>query len=203
MSPLGICADPEAAVRAAAARQPLFVRVLQGDRVTDRVHVAGRYAPKCQITATGMAGGGGRQTMRRRLTQTRTDSDRTGCAMRLGRRHESRWVADSRGRDRWVAVLFQSHPCGDHHVIARIVAAGTHPAINPASNGRRRPQILKGKWRLRLPFRAAQAALSTWPSEWEGSRGCGGRPERLRRPLQLPHSCRRSTLHPAHNLRSR
>lgn len=49
MSPLGICADSEGAVWAAAARQPLFVRVLQGGRVTHRVHVPGRHAVACQL----------------------------------------------------------------------------------------------------------------------------------------------------------
>jgi sugar lactone lactonase YvrE len=49
MSPLGICADSEGAVWAAAARQPLFVRVQQGGRVTHRVHVPGRHAVACQL----------------------------------------------------------------------------------------------------------------------------------------------------------
>ncbi|WP_295846156.1 SMP-30/gluconolactonase/LRE family protein [Tardiphaga sp.] len=49
MSPLGICADSEGAVWAAAARQPLFVRVLPGGRVTHRVHVPGRHAVACQL----------------------------------------------------------------------------------------------------------------------------------------------------------
>jgi sugar lactone lactonase YvrE len=49
MSPLGICADSEGAVWAAAARQPLFVRVLQGGRVTHRVHVPGGHAVACQL----------------------------------------------------------------------------------------------------------------------------------------------------------
>jgi sugar lactone lactonase YvrE len=49
MSPLGICADSEGAVWAAAARQPLFVRVLRGGRVTHRVHVPGRHAVACQL----------------------------------------------------------------------------------------------------------------------------------------------------------
>ena len=49
MSPLGICADSEGAVWAAAARQSLFVRVQQGGRVTHRVHVPGRHAVACQL----------------------------------------------------------------------------------------------------------------------------------------------------------
>jgi sugar lactone lactonase YvrE len=49
MSPLGICADSEGAVWAAAARQPFFVRILQGGRVTHRVHVPGRHAVACQL----------------------------------------------------------------------------------------------------------------------------------------------------------
>ena len=49
MSPLGICADSEGAVWAAAARQPLFVRVVRGGRVTHRVHVPGRHAVACQL----------------------------------------------------------------------------------------------------------------------------------------------------------
>jgi sugar lactone lactonase YvrE len=49
MSPLGICADSEGAVWSAAARQSLFVRVLQGGRVTHRVHVPGRHAVACQL----------------------------------------------------------------------------------------------------------------------------------------------------------
>jgi sugar lactone lactonase YvrE len=49
MSPLGICADSEGAVWTAAARQPLFVRVMQGGRVTHRVHVPGRDAVACQL----------------------------------------------------------------------------------------------------------------------------------------------------------
>src|SRR5260370_324488 len=49
MSPLGICADSEGAVWTAAARQPLFVRVMQGGRVTHRVHVPGRHAVSCQL----------------------------------------------------------------------------------------------------------------------------------------------------------
>lgn len=49
MSPLGICEDSEGAVWAVAARQPLFVRVQQGGRVTHRVHVPGRHAVACQL----------------------------------------------------------------------------------------------------------------------------------------------------------
>jgi sugar lactone lactonase YvrE len=49
MSPLGICADSEGAVWAAAARQPLFVRVQQDGRVTHRVHVLDRHAVACQL----------------------------------------------------------------------------------------------------------------------------------------------------------
>ena len=49
MSPLGICSDSEGAVWTAAARQPLFVRVMQGGRVTHRVHVPGRHAVACQL----------------------------------------------------------------------------------------------------------------------------------------------------------
>jgi sugar lactone lactonase YvrE len=49
MSPLGICADSEGAVWTAAARQPLFVRVMQGGRITHRVHVPGRHAVACQL----------------------------------------------------------------------------------------------------------------------------------------------------------
>src|SRR5258708_26240535 len=49
MSPLGICADSEGAVWTAAARQPLFVRVMQGGRVTHRVHVPVRHAISCQL----------------------------------------------------------------------------------------------------------------------------------------------------------
>ncbi len=49
MSPLGICADSEGAVWAAAARQSLFIRVQQGGRVTHRVHVPGRHAVACQL----------------------------------------------------------------------------------------------------------------------------------------------------------
>jgi sugar lactone lactonase YvrE len=49
VSPLGICADSEGAVWAAAARQPLFVRILSGGRVTHRVHVPGRHAVACQL----------------------------------------------------------------------------------------------------------------------------------------------------------
>src|SRR6266849_8427729 len=49
MSPLGICANSEGAVWTAAARQPLFVRVMQGGRVTHRVHVPGRHAVSCQL----------------------------------------------------------------------------------------------------------------------------------------------------------
>jgi len=49
MSPLGICADSEGAVWAAAARQSLFVRVQEGGRVTHRVHVPSRHAVTCQL----------------------------------------------------------------------------------------------------------------------------------------------------------
>ncbi len=49
MSPFGICADSEGAVWAAAARQSLFVRVLQGGRVTHRIQVPGRHAVACQL----------------------------------------------------------------------------------------------------------------------------------------------------------
>src|SRR6185437_6686783 len=49
MSPLGLCEDSEGAVWVAAARQPLFVRVQQGGRVTHRVHVPGRHAVACQL----------------------------------------------------------------------------------------------------------------------------------------------------------
>src|SRR5260221_5939424 len=49
MSPLGICEDSEGAVWTAAARQSLFVRVLQGGRITHRVHVPGRHAVACQL----------------------------------------------------------------------------------------------------------------------------------------------------------
>jgi sugar lactone lactonase YvrE len=49
MSPLGICSDSEGAVWTLAARQPLFVRVMQGGRVTHRVHVPGRHAVSCQL----------------------------------------------------------------------------------------------------------------------------------------------------------
>src|SRR5258708_37389574 len=48
-TPLGICADSEGAVWTAAARQPLFVRFMQGGRVTHRVHVPGRHAISCQL----------------------------------------------------------------------------------------------------------------------------------------------------------
>jgi sugar lactone lactonase YvrE len=41
-SPLGICADSEGGV-GGAARQSLFVRMLQGGRVTHRVHDAGAH----------------------------------------------------------------------------------------------------------------------------------------------------------------
>ncbi len=49
MSPLGICADSEGAVWAAAAHQPFFVRVLPGGRITHRVEVPGRHAVACQL----------------------------------------------------------------------------------------------------------------------------------------------------------
>lgn len=49
MSPEGICLDAEGAVWTAAARQPLFVRVVQGGRITHRVHVPGRQAVACQL----------------------------------------------------------------------------------------------------------------------------------------------------------
>jgi len=49
MSPLGICVDSEGAGWTAAARQPLFVRIVQGGRVTHRVHVPGRQAVACQL----------------------------------------------------------------------------------------------------------------------------------------------------------
>lgn len=49
ISPLGICTDSEGAVWAAAARQPFFVRVAQGGRVTHRVHAPGRHAVACQL----------------------------------------------------------------------------------------------------------------------------------------------------------
>jgi hypothetical protein len=42
-----------------------------------------------------------------------TDSKRTGCSIRLGRRHEARCVADSRADQRDVAVLCQSHPAAN------------------------------------------------------------------------------------------
>jgi sugar lactone lactonase YvrE len=49
MSPEGICLDAEGEVWTAAARQPLFVRVFQGGRITHRVHVPGRRAVACQL----------------------------------------------------------------------------------------------------------------------------------------------------------
>ncbi len=49
MSPGGICLDAEGAVWTAATRQPLFVRIVQGGRITHRVHVPGRQAVACQL----------------------------------------------------------------------------------------------------------------------------------------------------------
>lgn len=49
MSPIGICVDAEGAVWAAAAGLPLFVRVLEGGRITHRVHVPGRNAVAVQL----------------------------------------------------------------------------------------------------------------------------------------------------------
>lgn len=45
-----------------------------------------------------------------------TDAERAGRAIRLGRRHQARRVADSRARQRHVTVLCQRHACGEHHV---------------------------------------------------------------------------------------
>jgi sugar lactone lactonase YvrE len=49
MSPEGICLDAEGAIWTAAARQPLFVRIVEGGQITHRIHVPGRRAVACQL----------------------------------------------------------------------------------------------------------------------------------------------------------
>jgi sugar lactone lactonase YvrE len=48
-SPDGICLDSEGAIWVAAAAKPVFVRVLEGGRVTDEVQLPARQAVACQL----------------------------------------------------------------------------------------------------------------------------------------------------------
>src|SRR5882757_3988172 len=76
--------------------------------------------PRCQFIETRMAGGGCRASDAHPMdAKKKTDGECTGCTIRLGRRHEARCVADSRARQRNVAVLCQSHRRSQHHVDQR------------------------------------------------------------------------------------